>query len=298
MRTAAVGEVLWDVYPDSRFAGGAPANTLRHAVRLGHQGILISRVGSDPPGEALLKALSREADTGCVQIDPVRPTGEVSIRLDTNGNPAFTCMENTAFDALEWDPVFEAVASNADCVITGTLSQRTPLSRRTVQTFLAKAKGQILFDVNFREWNDQVEAAVFGTLPLTGILKMNDREMRRLRTILGGPDGTERFLLWLTESYGIGLAAVTYGEKGCMVTDGRGCLKVPGIPVKAVDTTGCGDAFCAGLLHGRLSGWSLAETAGFANVMGAFTAAKPGAVPDYTLKMLEAFREAVHGGLS
>ena len=297
MIVAAAGEVLWDDYPGKRCIGGAPANVLRHAVKFGYEGILISRVGDDADGSELLRALSGRIDTGAVQVDRDRPTGRVAIRLDAGGNPTFACSENTAFDALEYDAAMESAARKADCIITGTLSQRTPRSRRTIQTFIARTGGLVLFDVNFRAWDEQVESAVFETLPRTDILKMNLDEMHKLQKVLGGPEPDQRFLLWLTESYGIGLAAVTHGERGCVITDGVDCLTHPGFVVKAVDTTGSGDAFCAGLLHGRLSGMALAETADLANAMGAFTATKSGAVPDYTAKTLAAFRRNTHGGM-
>ena len=71
-----LGELLWDVFPDSRRAGGAPANVAYQATQLAAIGLPASRVGDDPEGHDLLKFLTeRGLGTDLVQRDPVHPTG-------------------------------------------------------------------------------------------------------------------------------------------------------------------------------------------------------------------------------
>ncbi len=58
---------------------------------------------------------------------------------------------------------------------------------------------------------------------------------------------------------GVKIVAVKLGSKGCYVTDGQEKLRVEPFKVKAVDTTGAGDAFCAGFLYGLINKKSLYE---------------------------------------
>jgi fructokinase len=60
-------------------------------------------------------------------------------------------------------------------------------------------------------------------------------------------------------------------------------LESLGYSVKVADTVGSGDAFAAAFLHGLGSGWPAGRIADFANRVGALTASRPGAVPDWTL---------------
>lgn len=81
-----LGEVLWDVYPDGRRLGGAPANAAVHGHRMGAEAAVASAVGMDEPGETIVRDLSGQGiDTLCIQIQSGRATGTVLVRLDSKG---------------------------------------------------------------------------------------------------------------------------------------------------------------------------------------------------------------------
>jgi fructokinase len=289
-----LGEVLWDIYPDGKHLGGAPANVAVHAYRLGAEGIVASAVGCDGPGDEIVAALEAQGlDASTVQRCPGRPTGTVGVTLDEKGVPSFVCSKDAAFDYIEWNDDLERLADRADAVVTGTLGQRNEMSRLTIQSFLRKTKKAIrVFDVNFREWNEATERIVHETLVHTDIFKLNENEMRSMREAFGKARmGVVPFLDWLVREYGLRLVALSLGSRGCLVTDGRERIMSPGIRVKPVDTTGCGDGFVAGLIVKFLERASLGETAVFANAVGAFLATMPGATPAYILEDLVKFRE-------
>jgi fructokinase len=289
---AGLGEVLWDVYPDGRRLGGAPANAAVHAHRLGAAGAVASAVGMDGEGEAILASLSGQGiDTSSIQRLAGRPTGAVLVRLDDKGVPSFTCTEDTAFDHMEWTPGLEGMARAADAVVVGTLAQRHPDSRKTIRAFLASAGSALkVFDVNFRGWSDETFGIVRDTLELADAVKMNETELDQLRRAFGrNGDHDFQFMDWLIDEFRLKTAALSLGAEGCRCTDGECRVSIPGIPVQAVDTTGCGDAFVAGLVVLTLGGAGIEEAARFANGLAAFVATRKGAAPEYTLTEVEAF---------
>ena len=99
------------------------------------------------------------------------------------------------------------------------------------------------------------------------------------------------FLDWLIDEYGLKLIALSLGPRGCFLTDGTERILSPGIVIDPVDTTGSGDGFVAGIILKFLQKTTLAETAEFANYLGAFLTTYKGATPVYTIQDLEAFRD-------
>src|ERR1035438_3827581 len=97
----AVGEVLWDLFPEGPLLGGAPANFAYHAHGLGAQVQLITRVGSDELGlESLRRFRGMGLSDATVQVDETAPTGTVQVQLSGNGLAHFTIQENVAWDFI------------------------------------------------------------------------------------------------------------------------------------------------------------------------------------------------------
>jgi len=287
-----IGEVLWDIYQNEKHLGGAPANFAIHARQLGNHGIVVSRVGDDGMGQELIDTLrNRGVPTDYIQVDRKNGTGTVIVSLDIKGVPSFRCSENVAFDYVEFDSQLERLATTCDAVLFGTLAQRGPVARNTIRSFLTAAKQAVkIFDPNLRSWDGATRHIVKESLPLADILKLNGEEADRLRDILPG-SGLRRaeFLDYLLETYELKLLAITYGSDGCELHSPDEHVRVHGIEVDPVDTTGCGDAFAAGLITKYLQGGTLAEIAAFANYVGAFNATLWGGAPVYTIADLEYF---------
>ncbi len=283
LKIAGVGEVLWDIYPQGRFQGGAPANFAAHIAQAGAHAFLCSRVGDDEPGTALKKELLRcNIDLIGLQTDPVRKTGTVAVTLDASGQPSFLCSKDVAFDALSFDPAWQRIAPQLHGLLFGTLAQRTLQSRNAIQSFLRAAHQAVkLFDVNLRGWNAETAEIVEFGLSACDILKMNEDEFNLLLNAKSPQSGDLAFIRQLFVDYDIKLVAVTRGKLGCKLYNRNTQLLHNGFNVAAVDTTGCGDAFAAGLLLKYLHKSSLEEIADYANRLGAFVATRTGAVPDW-----------------
>jgi len=287
-----IGEVLWDVYDGDRRLGGAPANFALHVRQLGHDGVVVSRVGRDELGRGILESLGRMgAPTEYIQEDGEHPTGTVRVFLDSQGRPTFSITPEVAYDYLEYTEPLKILAERADAVLFGSLAQRNPKARESIREFLRNARMALkVFDVNLRGWDQGTQEVVRESLKLTDLLKVNDDELKRLKELLGRPDeDTKAFFGRLMGEFPVRLVALTLGEKGCVLATPEEVVTAPAMDIAPVDTTGSGDAFAAGLVVGVLEGRPLEEVAESANGIGGFVATRKGAVPSYTPSEVEHF---------
>lgn len=283
MATAIIGlgEVLWDLLPAGRQLGGAPCNFAFHCRQLGHASAIVSRVGTDQLGRDLREAVRQLGLPNThLQDDPYRPTGTVQVALDERGVPEFTITPDVAYDHLAWHADLEALFAQARAVCFGTLAQRHPVARATIQRALAAAANAlVVYDVNLRQ--DYYSREIIETsLAASRWVKLNEDELIVLRDLLGlrGPAPADT-LEDLRQLYRLELAALTRGERGCLLVAGAETIDVPGVPVAVVDTVGAGDAFTAGLVVETLAGRPLREAATFANRLAARVAAAAGGTP-------------------
>ena len=292
LTVVGIGEVLWDVYDGDKRLGGAPANFALHVRQLGHDGIVVSRVGRDGLGREILDSLGRMGSPiEYIQVDGEHPTGTVMVSLDAQGRPTFSITPQVAYDYLEYTEDLRTLAERADAVLFGSLAQRNQRTRKAIWEFLRDARKALkVFDVNLRSWDQGTQEVVRESLKLTDLLKVNDDELKRLKELLGRPgEGTEGFLGRLMGEFQVRLVALTLGERGCVLATPEEVLASPAFDIAPVDTTGSGDAFAAGLVVGFLEGKSLRETADLANGLGGFVATRKGAVPPYTLSEIDHF---------
>src|SRR5947208_14928104 len=98
-----IGELLWDIFPDGRkVAGGAPFNFAFHCHQLGHEAVIVSRVGDDDLGRELREEVKRRGMTDeFVQKDFEHLTGKVRVTSDANGQPKYEIVDGVAGDFLE-----------------------------------------------------------------------------------------------------------------------------------------------------------------------------------------------------
>jgi fructokinase len=283
-----IGEVLWDVFGEEKHLGGATANFAFHANALGDRGVIVSRVGRDPLGDELVERLAALGlTTDHVQLDPDRPTGTVQVRVDADGQPTFTITRDVAWDRLQTTDSLLQLAAEADAVCYGTLAQRDPVSRRTIRAFVDAATGALrVCDLNLRadllDFSpadpDQLDRVVT-PLRAAHVLKLNDDELRILHHVFLFDGDADSFVAWLLDEFELRLVCVTRGAAGCRLRSATETADAPGERVTVADTVGAGDAFTAAMVHHLLRGRPLAETAAFANRVGAFVASQPGATP-------------------
>ncbi|MFG0335121.1 MAG: carbohydrate kinase [Maioricimonas sp. JB049] len=284
-----LGELLWDVFPDRRLPGGAPANVAFQAGQLGCRGVIASRVGSDDLGDELYSYLDEKGlDSRYVQRDPEHPTGRVTIELSDDGQPDFTIHEQVAWDYLALDDSLQQVASEAAAVCFGTLAQRSPIARQTIHSVLAATPHNCLrvYDVNLRQqFYDR--SWIEPSLDKASVVKLNHDEVDVLAEQLDLPSDSIGFAGAVQDKYAIDWVCITRGADGCLISTNDETVDVPGRPIEVVDTVGAGDAFTAALIATRLEGWPLRPAAEFANRVGGLVASRSGAMPALTEELAE-----------
>lgn len=277
-----LGELLWDVFPDARRPGGAPANVAFQACQLGCRGIVCSRVGDDELGREIREFLEGQGlDTSLIQIDPEHPTGTVTVDTSVADHPEYVIHEDVAWDHLAWDDATRQLMEQADAVCFGTLAQRSPVSRETIlQCLLATPEPcRIVYDVNLRQsWYDRI--GIERSLQSADVVKLNHHETDVLAQLLEiGTTNPRQFADALQSRFDVSLTCMTRGENGCLLIRGDELVDVPGVRIDVADAVGAGDAFTAALIFALLQEWPLSLTGAFANRVGALIAGRPGAMP-------------------
>eukprot|EP00899_Mesostigma_viride_P010137 jgi/Mesvir1/19124/Mv12866-RA.1 len=284
-----LGELLWDIFPDTRKPGGAPANVMFHVMQQGGQGVLCSRVGNDPLGSEILQYLREQGmDTSFVQVDERCPTGTVTVKLE-NGQPSYTIDPHVAWDHIEYTDAVKEVVKKADAICFGTLAQRCAVSRASIQTALQDAKKSciVVYDCNLRQdfFNKNL---VSRCLLLSHVLKLNDSEIPMVARVLGIKSSEpSKFAHALFEDYGIDLVVVTRGARGCLIISPHESYDIPGVKVQLADAVGAGDAFTSALIMALVRKWPLELAGRYANEVGALVASHYGAMPPLKDKFAE-----------
>lgn len=292
-RIAGIGEVLWDVFPEGEEFGGAPANFSCHASGLGAEVCMVSSVGADERGARALAFLGRQGvDVEHVAQVDGRPTGVVQVSLSAEGKPTYEIVQPVAWDQIPWTDGMAGVAGKLDAVCFGTLGQRSPVSRETIQRFVAATRPECLrvFDINIRQ-DFYSRDLILASLELANVLKLNDEELPLLAGMLDIPGAPEEQLAGLVERCGLRLAVLTCGGEGAlMMTPSERDFAVP-TQVEVVSSVGAGDSFTAAMIMGYLRGKPLPAINQAANVLAAYVCTQRGAVPT----LPEAVRAQVMG---
>jgi fructokinase len=284
------GTGLADAAAFGKAAGGAPANVAAGLARLGVSSAFMGKVGDDGFGRFLARTLE---DAG-VDTAPLRFTSEaltalafVSLRAD--GEREFLFYRNPSADMLfaPEDVDVEAIA-RARLLHFGSIGLIAEPSRSGTLHAVgaARARGLLVsYDPNLRLalWAN-AEAARQGMrlgLAEAAVVKIGAEEIEFLTGDIDAVRGGRS--LW---HEGLALMAITRGRAGCTFLTPDAAGDVLGFAVRAVDTTGAGDGFMAGLLAGLLrrpgalgDPEALREICRFANAVGALTTTARGAIP-------------------
>jgi fructokinase len=292
-----LGELLWDILPDGKQLGGAPANFAYMTSLLGDEGLVASRVGSDALGRAAGRRLERLGLRAAhLQLDRAYPTGTVKVTVDPAGQPTFEIAESVAWDFFEWTPEWRSLAKRADAVCFGSLAQRCPQSRATVRDFLKAVRpGTIrVFDVNLRQSFFNAET-LSESAKLADIMKVNNDELPVVAKLLKIPFiyDESRAAHWLRDILGLKLVCITRGAKGSLLVSAEEVSEHLGYRIHVADTVGAGDAFTAALVYHYLRHASLTTLNEAANRMGSWVASQIGATPPRDEFHLEKVRAAV-----
>lgn len=275
-----IGEILWDIFPDGPRFGGAPANFVCHAANLCGRAWLVSAVGNDDLGDAAIAALQQhQVATECISRSS-HPTGTVQVQIDTAGQPSYQFGTDQAWDHLDWSQALEDLAKRTNAVCFGTLGQRSEASRQLIRRFVNAVPADALriVDLNLRPpfVNNEV---IVESLQLANILKLNDDELRVLRSLYGLTGSEIDQLQALADRLKLRLIALTRGQSGAVLIQGDQVSITDGVKVTVKDTVGAGDAYTASLTAGLLADRDLDTINRAACEIAAFVCSQSGATP-------------------
>lgn len=296
----AFGEILWDLLPTGPKLGGAPFNFAYRVNSLGDTGIIVSRLGRDELGkEACGQVVSLGMDTSYIQWDETAPTGTVEITLDENKNPDYFIVPTVAYDNTELTEPLLDLARSADCFCFGTLMQRTPMARKTLQGLLDASRNAVkLLDINLRK-NCYTTETITQSLKHANVLKLNDDEARYLAELFDLPGDSAAFSDAIIRKFSVDCCVITFGERGAFgALANNEKAYVTGYKVNVIDPCGSGDAFAAGFIYRYLRGQPLRDCCELGNAMGAMVAAQPGATIPITKQEIDQFMRADHARIS
>ena len=263
--------------------GGAPANFSYHCQQSGAEAKIVSAIGNDDFGDEIIKHFENKGlMTDYLQRTSGYPTGTVTVNVNAQGIPSYTIHEQVAWDYIEWNDTLQSLAESADAICFGSLSQRSPVSKATLQKMLASVSQRCLkvFDINLRPpyYNTAILAE---SLELATIIKMNVEEAIIVGDMFQWGSDVQVIVKELFKKFNFQLIAITYGEEGSrLFTPGKeSFMKVNA--VKIADTIGAGDSFTAALITGWLNQLPLTEIHKLATNLSAYVCTQRGAMPSY-----------------
>ncbi|MBQ4228812.1 MAG: carbohydrate kinase [Bacteroidaceae bacterium] len=277
-----LGEALWDVLPEGKKLGGAPANFAYHAGQfLGQANTMaISALGEDKLAEETIAALEEHGLQYTMPRVPY-PTGTVQVQLDEQGIPTYDIRENVAWDNIPFTPEIEEIARNCRAVCFGSLAQRNVVSRENIHRFLDATPEDCvkIFDINLRQ-NFYTKEVIQESMRRCNILKINDEELVIIGRMFGYPGLDIENKCWLIlGKYDLDMLVLTCGTNGSYVfTPGQ--MSFQETPkVEVADTVGAGDSFTGSFCAAILNGKPVAEAHQLAVKVSAFVCTQNGAMP-------------------
>ena len=275
-----LGEALWDVLPEGKKLGGAPANFAYHAAQFGLDTIAISALGEDKLAEETIDAL-KEHNLNYLMPRVPYPTGTVQVTLTGDGIPTYDIKENVAWDNIPLTDEMLEIAKNARAVCFGSLAQRNVVSRENIHKFLDATPDDCvkIFDINLRQ-QFYTKEVIKESLKRCNILKINDEELVLLGRMFGYPGLDIENKCWLIlGKYNLDMLVLTCGTNGSYVfTPGQ--MSFQETPkVEVADTVGAGDSFTGSFVGSILNGKPVPEAHKTAVQVSAFVCTQNGAMP-------------------
>lgn len=278
-----MGEALWDVLPEGKKIGGAPANFAYHVSQFGLNSCVVSAVGDDKLGMEILDNF-REKKLNCMIETVPYPTGTVQVELDAAGVPCYDIKEGVAWDNIPYTPALEGLARQTRSVCFGSLAQRSVVSRETINRFLSAmpdGEGQCkIFDVNLRQ-GFYTKEILCNSMRQCNILKINDEELVTISRMFGYPGIDLQDKCWiLLAKYNLKMLILTCGVNGSYVFTPGEVSFVETPKVEVADTVGAGDSFTATFVASILKGKSVNEAHKLAVEVSAYVCTQNGAMPE------------------
>ena len=278
-----MGEALWDVLPEGKKIGGAPANFAYHVSQFGFDSRVVSAVGNDALGDEILEVFKEKQLKHQLQVVNY-PTGTVQVTLDSAGIPLYEIKEGVAWDNIPFTDDLKRLALSTRAFCFGSLAQRNEVSRTSINRFLdtmPDGDGQLkIFDINLRQ-GFYTKEIIRESCQRCNVLKINDEELVAISRMFGYPGIDLQDKCWiLLAKYNLKMLILTCGTNGSYVfTPGVVSFQeTPRVPV--ADTVGAGDSFTAAFCASLLKGKSVPEAHKLAVEVSAYVCTQSGAMPE------------------
>jgi sugar/nucleoside kinase (ribokinase family) len=255
-------------------AGGCAVNTASALVRFGLEAAVAGKVGADAFGDFVLGVLDeRGVARDAVVRDPTAPPSATVVLVDGEGERTFLHLPG-ANGRLAAGDLDEAVLFSGEALHLAGALVMPELDGEPVAALLAEARRRGLATSLDPVWDATGRwDRLHPSLPHLDLLALSIAEGEAV----SGERGPEAVASWL-RGRGVGAVAVKMGAEGCYASGPDFEGRIEPVSVPALDGTGAGDAFVAGLIYGRLAGWPLERAARLANAAGALATTAVGAV--------------------
>ena len=277
-----MGEALWDVLPEGKKIGGAPANFAYHVSQFGLPSCVVSAIGDDKLGAEIIENFNAKGLQQLIETVPY-PTGTVQVEIDQAGIPQYEIKENVAWDNIPYTARLENLAQRTRAVCFGSLAQRSVVSRTTINRFLDAMPHEndplVVFEVHLRQgfYNKDI---LCNSMKRCNILKINDEELVTVSRMFGYPGIDLQDKCWiLLGKYNLKMLILTCGINGSYVFTPGNVSFQPTPLVEVADTVGAGDSFTAAFISSILKGKTVPEAHKRAVETSAFVCTQQGAMP-------------------
>ncbi|WP_299763812.1 carbohydrate kinase [uncultured Dokdonia sp.] len=275
------GEILWDVFPDGKKLGGAPLNVALRLHSFGANTSIISTLGKDALGKTTLKTLKEKNFPATYIQQSKRPTGQVTVTLDSTGSARYDIQKDAAWDYIAATPEAIEEVKKADVFVFGSLALRDTYNQAQFEALVTEATYTV-FDLNLRDPHYDLDV-VLPLMEIANCIKLNDEELELIVTLLDLEKETlEEELKAVAKATNTDTICVTLGPDGAMLYHNKTIYTQVGFPTKVVDTVGAGDSFLAALIYGLVSEQTPEDSLEVAAAIGSLVAGKAGANPVVT----------------
>jgi 5-dehydro-2-deoxygluconokinase len=267
-----------DVSSFAKAVGGSPTNVAIAAARLGRRAAVVTKVGDDPPGGYLRRALAgMGVDAAHVGVHPGLPTPLALAVTDPPDDPVLLFYRWPAAPDLQLveGDLDADVATGVDALWLTVTGLSAEPSRSAHHAWLRRRarRTHTILDLDYRPmfWphEDAATEQVVAVLPYVTVAVGNLTECR-VATGAGSADEAADRLL----EVGVDLAVVKQGSAGVLVASASERSTVAPVPVEVVCGLGAGDGFGGALVHGLLAGWEPVQAVVYANAGGAIVASR------------------------
>jgi fructokinase len=287
LKAVAYGEVLWDVFANEKKIGGAPLNVALRMKTLGCEVAMISCVGNDEDGKAIIDQVkSLGLETAAIIKSEEFPTGLVNVTVNERGSASYEISYPSAWDKIVLNDFAKKKVLDADVLIYGSLVCRDEVSSESLQELL-QTKAYKVFDVNLRKPHYSYEM-LEQLMHSSDFIKFNDEELLEITAAMNSQfSSLEDNMHFIAKRTKVTAMCVTRGKHGALLMWNGQIFENGGYPVEVADTVGAGDSFLAALITSLLTGKEPQYAIDFSCAIGALVAEAPGANPEISYSKIE-----------